>query len=140
MSPQFRQQLTNKMKEDHQRTIEETQGQHQQAIKEKEAAISLMNDDLQGRDNQIQTIKYENVVLQAKRDVYQAELQKCQNTITHLKTRYVPHARDPGKDKIITIVRKHTTPANDKLLLLLLLLLLFILYKEIGFSKPYLQY
>ena len=27
---------------------------------------------------------------------------------------YVPHARDLGKDNIIIIVLKHTTPANDK--------------------------
>ena len=48
------------------------------------------------------------MALQAQKDVYQAELQKCQDTITHLKTRNVLHARDPGKDNII-IVRKHTT-------------------------------
>ena len=83
-------------------------------IEEKDAAIALMNDELQGRDNQIQTIKYENVALQAQRDVYQAELQRCQDTITHLKRRCVSHATDPGKDNIITIVRKDTTPANDK--------------------------
>ena len=82
-------------------------------IKEKDTALALLTDDLQGRDNRIQAIQYENVTLQAQKDVYQAELQKCQDTITHLKTRYVPHARDPGKDKII-IVRKHTTPVNDK--------------------------
>ena len=78
------------------------------ATEEKDAVIALLTDDLQGRE-------YENVALQAQRDVYQAELQKCQDTITHLKTNYVPHARDLGKDNIIIIVRKHTTPANDKL-------------------------
>ena len=54
------------------------------------------------------------MALQAQRDVYRAELQKFQDTITHLKTRYVPHARNPGKDNIIIIVRKHTTAAKDK--------------------------
>ena len=73
-----------------------------------------MHDDLQGRDDQIQAIKYENVALQAQKDVYQAELQKCQDTITHLKIRYVPHVRNPGKDSIIIIVQKHTTSASDK--------------------------
>ena len=73
-----------------------------------------MNDDLQNRDNQIQAIYYENVALQAQRDVYRTQLQKCQDIIIHLKTRYVPHARDPGKDNIIIIVRKHTKPVNDK--------------------------
>ena len=73
-----------------------------------------MNDDLQDRDNQIQAIKYENVALQVQRDVYQAELQKCQDIITHLETRYVPYAKNPSKNNIIIIARKHTTPANDK--------------------------
>ena len=62
----------------------------------------------------IQAIQYKNVALQAPKDVYQDELQKYQDTITHLKTRYVPHASDQGKDNIIIIVCKHTTPANDK--------------------------
>ena len=84
------------------------------AVEEKDTTIALMNDDLQDLDNQIQAIKYENVSLQAARDVYQAELQKCQDTITHLKNLYVPHAKNPGKDNIIIIVRKHTTPAKDK--------------------------
>ena len=83
-------------------------------IEEKDAVIALMNYDLQGRDNQIQAIKSENVALQAQRDVYQAQLQRCQDTITHLRTCYVDHARDPGKDNIIIIARKHTKPANDK--------------------------
>ena len=80
---------------------------HQQAIEEKHAATAWFKDELQKRE-------YENVALQARKDVYQAELQKCQDSITHLKTCYVPHARDLSKDKIIIIVLKHTMPANDK--------------------------
>ena len=57
----------------------------------------MLNDDPQNRE-------YENVALQAQRDVHQAELEKCQDTINHLKTRYVSHARDLGKDNIIIIV------------------------------------
>ena len=94
MFPQIRQQLLNKMKKDHQQTIEE-----------KYAALALLNDDLKNSE-------YENVALQAQRDVYQ--LQKCQDTIIHLRTRYVDHARDPRKDNIIIIVQKHTRPASDK--------------------------
>ena len=67
----------------------------------------MLNDDLKNCD-------YEKVVLQAQKGVYQAELQKYQDIITHLETRYVPHAKNPGKDNIVIIVRKHTTPANDK--------------------------
>ena len=101
--PHILQQLTNKIKED-----------HQQAIKEKDAALALLTDDLQDRDNQIQAIQYKNMTLQAQRDVYQAQLQRCQDTITSLRARYVPNVRNPGKNDIIIIVRKHTTSASDK--------------------------
>ena len=74
-------------------------------IEEKDAALTLLNDDLQNHDNQIQAIEYENVALQAQRDVYQAQLQKCQDTIIRHRTR-LDHAKDPGKDNIIIIVRR----------------------------------
>ena len=80
---------------------------HQQTIKEKDAAIVLLNDDLKNRE-------YENVVLQAQRDVYKDQLQKCQDIITHLKKRYVDHAKDPGKDNIVMIIEKNTTPEEDE--------------------------
>ena len=83
-------------------------------MEEKDAALELLTDDPQDRDNQIQATQYENVTLQAQRNVHQAELQKYQDTTTQLKTRYVPHARNLGKDNIIIIVRKHTMPANEK--------------------------
>ena len=80
MFQQIRQQLTKKkMKEEHQQVIEE-------------------------KDIQRQAIQYENVALQAQRGVYQTQLQKCQDTITHLRTRYVDHVTEPGKDNIIIIL------------------------------------
>ena len=72
--PHVRQQLTKKMKQD-----------HQQSIEEKKATIALLADDLQDCNNQTQAIQYENMALQAQKDVYQAESQKCQDAITHLK-------------------------------------------------------
>ena len=76
---------------DHQQAIEEIQGKHQQAIEEKDAA-------------QIQVIQYENVPLQAQRDAYQAQLQRCEDIISHLKARYVDHAKDPRKGNIVMII------------------------------------
>ena len=95
------------MNEAHQQEILRLNEEHQQIIEEEDAALALLNDDLENR-------QYENVALQVQRDVYQAQLQRCQDNIIHLRTRYVDHARDPGKDNIIIIVRKHTTSANDK--------------------------
>ena len=91
----------------HQQKILRLNEDHQQAIKEKDAAFALLNDDLQN-------CEFENVALEAQRDVYQAQVQRCQDTIIHLRTCYVDHARDPGKGNIIIIARKHTTSANDK--------------------------
>ena len=67
----------------------------------------MLNDDLQNRE-------YENVELQAQRDVYKDQLQKCQCIITHLRTRYILHAKDPGKDNIVMIIGKNTTLQEDE--------------------------
>ena len=55
------------------------------------------------------------MALQATGDVYQAQLQRCQDQIRDLIINcHVPHLRDPSRDNIIIIVRKHTTSANKK--------------------------
>ena len=87
--------------------IEEIQEKHRRAIEEKDAAFALLNDDLKNRE-------YENVALQAQRNIYKDQLQKCQDTITHLRARYVRHAKDPGKDSIVMIIEKITTPEEDE--------------------------
>ena len=53
----------------HQQQILRLNEDHQQAIEEKDAALALLNDDLQN-------CEYENVALQAQRDVYKDQLQK----------------------------------------------------------------
>ena len=102
------------MKEEHQQPFTNHQQQilrlnenHRQAIEEIDEALALLNDDLQN-------CEYENVALQAQRDVYKEQLQKCQDIITHLKKRYVPDAKDPGKDNIVMIIEKNTTPEEDE--------------------------
>ena len=52
--------------------------------------------------------------MQAQRDVYKEQLQKCQDIITHLKKRHVPHAKDPGKYNIVMIIEKNTAPEEDE--------------------------
>ena len=91
--PYIRQQLSDKM-------VVDLRYEHEQAITD--------------QDNRIQANQHENVALHPQRDVYQAQLQKCEDTITHLTVRYVGHARDPGKNNIVIIVRKHTTSTNNK--------------------------
>ena len=54
------------------------------------------------------------MALQVQRDVYKDQLQKCQDIITHLRTRYVDHAEYPGKNSIVMIIEKNTTPKEDE--------------------------
>ena len=74
MFPHIRQQLTDKMVEEHQR------------------AVTVLKEDIQHKDEPI--VIYEN-------------------RIAHLRQRYVDHAKDPGLDNIVIIVRKHTTSEED---------------------------
>ena len=58
------------MEEDHQQIITGIQDGHQFFIEDHDQAIALLNDDRQEQDNRIQAIQYENVTLEAQRDVY----------------------------------------------------------------------
>ena len=102
------------MKEEHQQAITNHQQQilrinenHRQAIEEIDETLALLNDDLQN-------CEYENVALQAQRDVYKEQLQKCQDIITHLRTLYVDHAKDSGKYNIVMTIEKCTIPEEDE--------------------------
>ena len=79
MFPHIRQQLTDKLVEDHHRRTT----QLQQAVED--------------RDNRIQAIEYENVGLQGEITAYQAQLQVSQNRIAELVERYVDYCRNPIK-------------------------------------------
>ena len=67
----------------------------------------MLNDDLKNHDN-------DNVALQAQRDVYKDQLQKCQDIITNLRTYHVLHAKDSGKGNIAMIIEKNTAPKEDE--------------------------
>ena len=99
--PHVRQQITNRLEEDHQQAIIGIQRGHQLAIID--------------RYNKIQAIQHENVALQVQRDVYQTQLQQCQIQIHDLIiNRHVPRSNDPGKDNIVMIFEKNTTPEEDE--------------------------
>ena len=54
------------------------------------------------------------MALQAQRDVYKDQLQKCQDIIAHLRTRYVDHGKDPGKHNVVMIIEKNTASKEDE--------------------------
>ena len=91
----------------HQQQVLRLNEGHEQAIEEKDAMLALLNDNLKNYE-------HDNVVLQAQRNIYDDQLQKFQDIISHLRTRYVPHAKDPGKDDIVMIIEKNTIPEKDE--------------------------
>ena len=52
--------------------------------------------------------------MQAQKDVYKDQLQKSQDIIAHPRTRYVDHAKDPGKDNIVMIIEKKAALEEDE--------------------------
>ena len=82
MFPHIRQQLTVKMVEEHQRTITERDN----VIEEKDAAIALLNDDLED-------LEHENCELQ--------------NEVERLQERYVPYLQDTRKDNGMAVIQKN---------------------------------
>ena len=74
------------------------QQEHQQAITD--------------HGNQIQAIQCDIVALQPQREVYQAQLQRCQDHKHDLINCHEPRVRNLAKSN--AIVRKHTTTENDK--------------------------
>ena len=67
----------------------------------------MLNDDLKNRE-------HDNVALQAQRAVYKEQLQKCQDIIAHLRTRYEDHVKGPGKGNIVMIIEKNTALEEDE--------------------------
>ena len=61
-------------------------------VEEHQRAVTVLKGDIQHKDEQI--VIYEN-------------------RIAHLRQRYVDHAKDPGLDNIVIIVRKYTTSEED---------------------------
>ena len=89
--------------------IAEIKEEHHQQTTQLQLAIT-------DRDNQIRAIQYENVTLQAQRNVYQAQLQRCQEQVYDvIINRHVTRANDSGKDKIIMVIEKNTIPEEDEI-------------------------
>ena len=61
----------------------------------------MLNDDLKNRE-------YENVALQAQRDVYQAQVRDL------IINRHVSRTKIPGKGNIVMIIENNTTPEEDE--------------------------
>ena len=87
MFPHIRQQLTDKLVEDHHRRTTHLQ----QAVED--------------RDNRIQAIEYKNVGLQSEIRAKDQQIEASQNRIAELVERYVDHCRNPSKGTFLRVLR-----------------------------------
>ena len=83
-------------------------------IEEQQQALTARDQAITERDTRIQKVQYENVGLQGEIRAKDLQIDRCETRITELRKRRVDHTRDPGKDNIIIIVRKHTTQESNK--------------------------
>ena len=78
-----------KIQDENQRAITE----HQIQTEEKDAAIALLNDDLEDVDKQHVDLEHEN--------------RELQNRVERLQERYVPYLQDTRKDNGMEVIRKN---------------------------------
>ena len=84
-------------------------------IEEKEAALALLNTELTELDCRIQKMEFDIVALQAQKDAYESQLQKCQDRTQDLmRNRHVPKAEHRGLNTIFMIIEKKSTPEQDE--------------------------
>ena len=92
----------------HKKKILRLNEDHQQAIEEKDTTIPLLN-------NGLKNCEHDNVALQAQKDLYKKQLQKCQDIIARLKKRHVSHAKDLRKMNFMSIPTTLQEYNNDSL-------------------------
>ena len=94
--------------------VEKYAEEHQRAIDEKDMQLALLNDDLTGSQEHARQLEYNNTGLQGEIRAKDQEIDRRREEIAELRERYVDHCRDPGKDNLVVITRKHTCEPDDK--------------------------
>ena len=94
---------------EHQKAIEEKQRE----IDERDMQIALLDDDLTESQEHARQIEYNNTGLQGEIRAKDQEIARRETELARVRERHVDRCRDPGKDNVIMIFRKHTTEEDD---------------------------
>ena len=94
--------------------VEKVAEEHQKAIDEKDMQIALLDDDLTESQDLVRQLEFSNSGMQGEIRAKDQEIARRQSEIAELRERYVDHCRDPGKDNLVVITRKHTTDEDDE--------------------------
>ena len=98
-----------KVTQEHQKAIEEKQRE----IDERDMQIALLDDDLTESQEHARQIEYNNTGLQGEIRAKDQEIARREIELAQVRERHVDRCRDPGKDNVIVIFRKHTTDEDD---------------------------
>ena len=94
--------------------VEKVMKEKQREIDEKDMHIALLDDDLTESQEHARLLEFNNTGMQGEIRAKDEEIVRRQAEIAELRERYVDHCRDPGKDNLVVITRKHTCESDDK--------------------------
>ena len=81
--------------------VKKLQEKHQMQTEEKDAAIALLNEDLDAKRYKVQDVGKQLVDLEHKNH-------ELQNEVERLQERYMPYLQDTGKDNGMAVIQKTT--------------------------------
>ena len=87
--------------------VEKVVKDRQKAIDEKDMQIALLDDDLTESQDLVRQLEFSNTGMQGEIRAKDQEIARRQLEIVELRERYVDHCRDPSKDNLVVITRKH---------------------------------
>ena len=76
-------------------------------VEEKYAQIALLSDDLVLEQEHARHLEYNKTGLHGEIRAKDQEIDRRREEIVELRERYVDHCRDPSKDNLVVITRKH---------------------------------
>ena len=94
--------------------VEKIAEEHQKAIDETDMQLALLSDDLVLEQEHARQLKYNNTGLRGEIRAKDQEIYRRREEIVELRERFVDRCRDPGKDNLVVITRKHTCEPDDK--------------------------
>ena len=84
-----------------------------EVMEEKNAQITFLNDELTESQDLVRQLEYNNTGLRGEIRAKDQEIERRREENADLRERYVEHCRDPGKDNVVIITKKHTCEHND---------------------------
>ena len=99
-----------KVVEEHQKAIEEKQ----RAIDERDMQIALLDDDLTESQDLVRHLEFHNTGMQGEIRAKDQEIARRQLELAQVRERHVDRCRDPGKNNLVVITRKHTCEPDDE--------------------------